>query len=303
MINTTQVLFPCLIFVVDVGTVKFSQSTVPFVHLYTLVYKINDHQILLAPGLSQTFQSCNLYCPQLFYVVATSYQTQCKTADMLKQRGMDIYWTFLLDSAVCVCVWCVCVCACVCVCVCVCDVIFHYLQPLHIEVEEGMKARLCKLILTLPLTTHPSPFTPSSPHTQPPSSSFTFAFFPHTLTPHSSLYLTPSLLTPPSSPSHPHSSLLYLTLSHPHSSLLYLTPSHPHSSLLYLTSSLLTPPSSPSHPHTLTPPPPSSPLLPFLSSLISSLSSLPPSFHRPSPFFTSPHPLTLHSKNTGDRRQ
>jgi len=48
------------------------------------------------------FTMCSI--PQLFYVVATSYQNQCKTTEMLKQRGMDIYWTFLLDNSVCICV-------------------------------------------------------------------------------------------------------------------------------------------------------------------------------------------------------
>jgi len=36
---------------------------------------------------------------QLFYLVASSYQANCKTVEMLKHRGRDIYWTFFTENA------------------------------------------------------------------------------------------------------------------------------------------------------------------------------------------------------------
>ena len=52
---------------------------------------------------------------QLFHLVASSYQNHCKSIDILKQRGMDIYWTFFLEQS-----------------------------PLPLEVEQGTRQRICK---------------------------------------------------------------------------------------------------------------------------------------------------------------
>ena len=52
---------------------------------------------------------------QLFYLVANSYQSQCKGVELLKQRGRDICWTFISDHA-----------------------------PLHLKLKESVKQRICK---------------------------------------------------------------------------------------------------------------------------------------------------------------
>ena len=134
-------------------SINLCQGALQFVNL--VVWMNGEFGVVFSINYVPYFTMCSI--PQLFYVVATSYQNQCKTTEMLKQRGMDIYWTFLLDNSVCicvsvwwcecgvsvwcecgvcvwcecgVCVWCVCVDDVVCVCVCVytvalCGSFFH----------------------------------------------------------------------------------------------------------------------------------------------------------------------------------
>ena len=52
---------------------------------------------------------------QLFYLVANSYQTQCKTVEMLRQRGRDICWTFIMDHS-----------------------------PLQLKLDDSVRQRICK---------------------------------------------------------------------------------------------------------------------------------------------------------------
>ena len=52
---------------------------------------------------------------QLFYLVANSYQTNCKGVELLKQRGRDICWTFITDHA-----------------------------PLQLELDDAVKQRICE---------------------------------------------------------------------------------------------------------------------------------------------------------------
>ena len=52
---------------------------------------------------------------QLFYLVANSYQTNCKGVELLKQRGRDICWTFIADYA-----------------------------PLQLELDDAVKQRICE---------------------------------------------------------------------------------------------------------------------------------------------------------------
>lgn len=63
---------------------------------------------------------CICVCVQLFYLVASSYQVHCKTLEMLRQRGADIYWSFFTDQA-----------------------------PLHLPVDEGIKTRISQFVLVL----------------------------------------------------------------------------------------------------------------------------------------------------------
>lgn len=71
---------------------------------------------LLPPPSCKKRTYCLSLSPQLFYLIASSYQAQCKTVEMLRQRGLDIYWTFFLDHA-----------------------------PLQLaSVDEAIKLRICK---------------------------------------------------------------------------------------------------------------------------------------------------------------
>lgn len=57
-----------------------------------------------------------LLTEQLFHLVVSGYQAHCKSVEVLKQRGMDIYWTFLLDHA-----------------------------PLRLDVEDALRQKICEL--------------------------------------------------------------------------------------------------------------------------------------------------------------
>lgn len=61
---------------------------------------------------------------QLFYLVASSYQMYCNSVELLRQRGMDIYWTFFLDHS-----------------------------PLELGVDEGIKQRIGGGIMSIPTYT------------------------------------------------------------------------------------------------------------------------------------------------------